>query len=441
MKKLLAVLFCVAFLMSFSYAGWTGGVPLPDTTGGVHYRGDGHGLTVTPDGRIWYMSYSSVDTVICDDGNDGDTDTLNTRAIYVWNPDGTPAPFSPVKKLVYPDGAKDTLLWSGRGMRADHAGNVVVVNFDEARRINYLTGEGMNQCYPATVVGSSSITPGFDSDNNMFIGQVVPPSVIKVYDADMAYVGDVVAAAAGYSRAMAVSADGKDIFWCGYSTNTVEIFHSDDGLDGIYASTDTIKNISVESLEFQPVTGYLWMGQSYATVEDTVIHMTKKLGCFYAYDLTTKTYVDSIIVDFTGKNAAGTGTSPRGMGFSPNGQICYATFFSNPQTNFDGIYKFEKLGGVWKETGKFVTGYNLDQNYPNPFNATTVIPYSINKSGNVKLTVFDLLGHEVKTLVSERMEAGDYTYKLDASGLATGMYIYRLDVNGVNISKRMMYVK
>ena len=86
-------------------------------------------------------------------------------------------------------------------------------------------------------------------------------------------------------------------------------------------------------------------------------------------------------------------------------------------------------------------GYELKQNYPNPFNATTVIPFRIDKAADVKLTVYDMLGNEVRTLVDERMDKGSYNIDFDATGLATGMYVYRLETNGLMFSKKMMYVK
>jgi hypothetical protein len=89
-----------------------------------------------------------------------------------------------------------------------------------------------------------------------------------------------------------------------------------------------------------------------------------------------------------------------------------------------------------------VFSYNLAQNYPNPFNPTTSIKYSVAQSGNVSLKVFDVLGREVMTLVSEQKAAGDYTVSFDASGLAaSGVYIYRLQSGNFTRTMKMMLVK
>ncbi|MBU0473329.1 MAG: T9SS type A sorting domain-containing protein [Bacteroidetes bacterium] len=87
------------------------------------------------------------------------------------------------------------------------------------------------------------------------------------------------------------------------------------------------------------------------------------------------------------------------------------------------------------ENSGIITEYKLEQNYPNPFNPTTTIRYSIpNNLGtiqnlplqNVKLTIYDILGREVTTLVNEAQKSGNYEVTFDASNLASGVYLYRL---------------
>ena len=73
------------------------------------------------------------------------------------------------------------------------------------------------------------------------------------------------------------------------------------------------------------------------------------------------------------------------------------------------------------------TKFELSQNYPNPFNPTTTIKFSLPEAGNVKLTLFNILGQEVKTLVNESKESGVHTINFDASELNSGMYIYKLE--------------
>ncbi len=85
--------------------------------------------------------------------------------------------------------------------------------------------------------------------------------------------------------------------------------------------------------------------------------------------------------------------------------------------------------------------YALEQNYPNPFNPATTIRYALPKDGAVRLTIYNLLGQEVTTLVNEYKLKGRYEVKFDASNLSSGMYIYRIDAGSFSDSKRMMLVK
>ncbi len=85
--------------------------------------------------------------------------------------------------------------------------------------------------------------------------------------------------------------------------------------------------------------------------------------------------------------------------------------------------------------------YSLSQNYPNPFNPVTTIQYSIPQRGIVTLTVYDILGKQVATLVNEEKDRGVYTVNFDASQLASGLYIYRLSAGSFVKSKKMLLLK
>jgi hypothetical protein len=73
-----------------------------------------------------------------------------------------------------------------------------------------------------------------------------------------------------------------------------------------------------------------------------------------------------------------------------------------------------------------ILSYRLDQSYPNPFNPGTTISFTIPTESLVTLKVFDLLGREVSTLISEELSAGSYSRQWSAEGLTSGVYFYRL---------------
>jgi hypothetical protein len=94
-----------------------------------------------------------------------------------------------------------------------------------------------------------------------------------------------------------------------------------------------------------------------------------------------------------------------------------------------------------KQISSVVNGFELNQNYPNPFNPETKIGFAIPKSDYVDLRVYDILGREVKVLLSQQLNTGEYEIEFDAHNLASGMYYYRLQ-SGDNVSvKKMTLVK
>jgi hypothetical protein len=78
--------------------------------------------------------------------------------------------------------------------------------------------------------------------------------------------------------------------------------------------------------------------------------------------------------------------------------------------------------------------FTLEQNYPNPFNPATTIEYRLSASSDVTLKVYDLLGREVRTLVSERQNSGNHTVTFDAQNLSSGVYFYTLRASGIESS-------
>ncbi|MGH2575194.1 MAG: T9SS type A sorting domain-containing protein, partial [Ignavibacteria bacterium] len=85
--------------------------------------------------------------------------------------------------------------------------------------------------------------------------------------------------------------------------------------------------------------------------------------------------------------------------------------------------------------------YRLEQNYPNPFNPSTTINYSLPRASSVTIKIYDMLGHEVMTVVEEHHPAGNYTTSVDASTLASGVYFYTLNAGDFTDSKKMILVK
>lgn len=85
--------------------------------------------------------------------------------------------------------------------------------------------------------------------------------------------------------------------------------------------------------------------------------------------------------------------------------------------------------------------FALDQNYPNPFNPSTTISYTVNEASSVNISVYNLMGQKVATLVDENKSAGQYNVRWNASGVASGMYYYRMEANGQAFTRKMTLIK
>ncbi|GAB5521639.1 MAG: hypothetical protein RhofKO_38900 [Rhodothermales bacterium] len=94
-----------------------------------------------------------------------------------------------------------------------------------------------------------------------------------------------------------------------------------------------------------------------------------------------------------------------------------------------------------EEVAELPTSYALEQNYPNPFNPETVVRYALPEKAAVRLTVVDVLGREIMTLVQQEQAAGFHTVTIDGRELASGVYFYVLKTPNFHQMHRMVLVK
>lgn len=85
--------------------------------------------------------------------------------------------------------------------------------------------------------------------------------------------------------------------------------------------------------------------------------------------------------------------------------------------------------------------FKLDQNYPNPFNPSTQIRFSLGEATHATLTIYDMMGRQVATLVDQSMSAGSHSVQFNASELSSGLYVYTLRAGAFTQSNKMMLVK
>ncbi len=87
------------------------------------------------------------------------------------------------------------------------------------------------------------------------------------------------------------------------------------------------------------------------------------------------------------------------------------------------------------------SSFVLNQNYPNPFNPLTKISYGLDMASNVRLSLYDIRGGFVETLINKRINAGTHDFMLDASHLSSGVYFYTMTVNGVSQTRKLILMK
>jgi photosystem II stability/assembly factor-like uncharacterized protein len=87
------------------------------------------------------------------------------------------------------------------------------------------------------------------------------------------------------------------------------------------------------------------------------------------------------------------------------------------------------------------TGYSLSQNYPNPFNPSTNISFSLLSKSSVSLKIFDLLGREVATVISDNLSAGNHTQQWNANGMPSGVYFYHLQAGSFSETKKLVLLR
>jgi hypothetical protein len=107
-------------------------------------------------------------------------------------------------------------------------------------------------------------------------------------------------------------------------------------------------------------------------------------------------------------------------------------------------YKITVTGGTSvdeKSLGRIPDSYGLSQNYPNPFNPSTGIRFALKDRSTVRLSVFDVTGREIETLVDGAREAGEYEVSFSPVNLSSGVYLYRLTAGDFVRTMKMVYTR
>jgi len=102
---------------------------------------------------------------------------------------------------------------------------------------------------------------------------------------------------------------------------------------------------------------------------------------------------------------------------------------------------YELIDVMYNENANLPSEFILFQNYPNPFNPSTTIQFQIPNSQFTSLKIYDILGKEVSTLVSEKLNPGNHTYTFNGKNLASGVYYYQLVAGEYREVRKMVLIK
>ncbi len=155
-----------------------------------------------------------------------------------------------------------------------------------------------------------------------------------------------------------------------------------------------------------------------------------------------------------GSKLVGTGSNGQeifqgsSVSISSNGTLIEGALGDGGHVGAAWVFVYPGIG-ITPISSEVPKNFSLSQNYPNPFNPSTVIKFQVSSYRFVKLTIFDVLGREVSTLVNQNLQPGTYEVNFDGTNLTSGAYFYKLvagdpgSKSGTSFieTKKMMMVK
>ena len=197
------------------------------------------------------------------------------------------------------------------------------------------------------------------------------------------------------------------------------------------------------------------VSQRYATFSGWYTFSAVGGDSLYGWLVMYKAHVGIGVAVFSNKTTRGTYTqfnTPISYFASGVPDSCWMWFAitgssaNNDTVHVGSTFKLDDLSlsgtaaGVEVQPGQPLT-FALSQNFPNPFNPSTLIRYQTAAAGQVRLTVYDILGREVSTLVDRIEQPGTHEVRFDGGGLSSGVYLYRIQTPGFVQQRKMVLQK
>lgn len=377
-----------------------------------------HGVVVDGQDRVWVGSLSS-------------------SAINVYNPDGTEA-FGIDSVVTTTATGGDTIIYTTgcRGMDVDPDGNVIYAQSGAIMKFNGETGDLMEW----TPFDGSPTKPAVDDAGYIYAGLVVGVTPVSVIDPATFEITQQVTLdplAGGYARGMEVTDDGTRIIPGNLDNSTGHPLY-------IYETTDFVNYPLVDSLRYDNMGNPIFLAQTVTMDWDPQGRLAVSQDNSYGAGGADQLVNALVMFDFETMEygyvwmpdpGASGYTGPRGAAWNSDGTKCYVG-------NWNGgvVYEYDVIVSV-DDYEAVPNEFRLSQNYPNPFNPVTTINFRVADPGKVTLTVYNMLGQKVATLVNKNLPMGEFQVKFDGSQLASGQYIYELRSGDVTMTKKMMLIK
>ena len=256
---------------------------------------------------------------------------------------------------------------------------------------------------------------------------------------------------AGWNNAISIV--GNNVW---FGTNNTRIYHSTNyGATGSWVAQTTTGNVSTYGVWFINANTGMCVGTVAQVTTNGGANWTNASATGGTGNLTSVGGNGTYFWTTQGNNIYGTSNfganwAATGIGYTGT-QALWGTFIG-PNTNgcvagwsVGATGTLVKLNGtpvgITTHQNEIPQVFSLEQNYPNPFNPTTKIVFTMPKAGNVELKVYDVLGKEVTTLLSEFKQAGKYTVDFNGSNLASGVYFYKIISGDFTATKKMSLIK
>jgi photosystem II stability/assembly factor-like uncharacterized protein len=137
-------------------------------------------------------------------------------------------------------------------------------------------------------------------------------------------------------------------------------------------------------------------------------------------------------------NAAGQSSSPNSYSFIDKNLQSGKYQYRLKMIDNDGAFKYSSIANALISVPD---EFSLTQNYPNPFNPSTIINYSIPENMRVTLSIYNIKGELIRTIVDGFQKAGYFSVSFNGQGLSNGIYFYKLDTGKYSQTKKMIFIK